>query len=194
MTEPTNHPSDDLVSRTIKERSSIYGPPVESFNNIGLAFTAILQQHYGLTFDHPIPGWLASLMLAQFKNQRAARVFHADNYVDGHAYLRFAEEGQRALAEAEGKKASDSAIYQNAGQQIVTDLERISRGCLTSDPTAPAGLSKYKTGDMISLKGNATPKYVIQEVNNNGFVITVGGTKTFYRFHEAEELLTHYPR
>lgn len=131
MTDKPTTPPDDLVSRTIKERSSIYGPPVESFNNIGLAFTALLQQHYGLTLAHPIPGWLATQMMAMFKIQRAARVFHADNYVDGHAYLRFAEEGQRPTAHQQSQ-----ALHEKDEEliRLKSDLERINHRCVTGSP------------------------------------------------------------
>ena len=33
--------------------------------------------------------------MVQFKVHRSARVFHADNYIDANAYLRFAEHGQQ---------------------------------------------------------------------------------------------------
>lgn len=85
----------DVVSATIAERGKVYGDPQLSHENIGLAWTGLLQQHYGVRLDHSIPSWLVSLMMASFKNQRAARVYHADNFTDARAYLRFAESDQK---------------------------------------------------------------------------------------------------
>lgn len=82
------------VTETITERGKVYGDPCLSHVNIGLAWTGMIQQHYGLRLDHPLPPWLVELMMVQFKCQRAARVYHADNFVDAHAYLQFAEAGQ----------------------------------------------------------------------------------------------------
>ena len=87
--------SDALVSSTIEEREKIYGPKFESHQNIGLAWTGLLQQHYGIRLDHPIPASLVALMMCDFKASRSSRVFHGDNYVDLHAYARFAEEFQQ---------------------------------------------------------------------------------------------------
>lgn len=84
----------DTVTETIIERGKVYGDPLESHRNIGLAWTALLQQHYGFTFEHPIPPEMVALMMVTFKAQRSARVFKADNFIDLHAYARFAEEFQ----------------------------------------------------------------------------------------------------
>jgi Domain of unknown function (DUF6378) len=83
-----------IVSTTIEERGKVYGEPHLSHENIGLAWTGLLQQHYGMRLDHPIPAFLVELMMTQFKVQRSARVYHADNYVDLKAYARFAEHAQ----------------------------------------------------------------------------------------------------
>jgi hypothetical protein len=91
-----NHATqDDIVSQTIAERGKIYGDPHDSHENIGLSWTGLIQQHYGLRLDHPLPASLVAQMMVAFKMQRAARVFHADNYTDAHAYARFAEQSQQ---------------------------------------------------------------------------------------------------
>lgn len=87
--------SQCIVKSTIDERSRIYGEPHLSHENIGLAWTGLIQQHYQIRLDHPLPSWLVEQMMASFKIHRAARVFHADNYIDASAYLRFAEHGQQ---------------------------------------------------------------------------------------------------
>ena len=86
---------NELVSKTIAERGKIYGDPRLSHENIGLSWTAAIQQHYGIKLAHPLPDWLVELMMVQFKVQRACRVFHADNYIDARAYLQFAEKDQQ---------------------------------------------------------------------------------------------------
>ena len=84
----------DEVTLTIAERSKIYGEPHLSHANIGLSWTGLIQQHYGILLAHPLPSWLVEQMMAAFKIHRSARVFHGDNYVDAAAYLRFAAHGQ----------------------------------------------------------------------------------------------------
>ena len=87
--------SQDIVQQTIAERGKVYGDATLSHENIGLAWTALIQQHYQIRLDHPMPSWLVELMMTAFKVQRSARVFHADNYVDARAYLQFAEKDQQ---------------------------------------------------------------------------------------------------
>ncbi len=89
-----NTPKSDIVAATIKERGKVYGEPHLSHENIGLAWTGLIQQHFGIRLPGPIPAFLVELMMAQFKIQRSARVFHKDNYVDVRAYVNFAEHGQ----------------------------------------------------------------------------------------------------
>lgn len=83
------------VDETIKERAKVYGAVHHSHKNIGLAWTALIQQHYGITLDHPISETLVQLMMVSFKVQRSSRVFHEDNYIDLVAYAKFAEHSQK---------------------------------------------------------------------------------------------------
>ena len=85
-----------LVDETISERAKIYGAPIDSHTNIGLAWTGMIQQHYdGLRLPHPITPALAAQMMAVFKLIRSGRTYHADNYIDLAAYAKFAEEFQK---------------------------------------------------------------------------------------------------
>lgn len=84
-----------VVNDTIKERGKVYGDPFESHKNIGLCWTGLIQQHYGITLEHTVPPELVAQMMVSFKMQRAARVFKADNYLDAHAYTDFAEDFQQ---------------------------------------------------------------------------------------------------
>lgn len=77
-----------------QERGKIYGDAQLSHENIGLAWTGLIQQHYGLKLDHPLPSWLVSQMMVSFKMQRASRMFHKDNFDDARNYMQFAEDGQ----------------------------------------------------------------------------------------------------
>jgi hypothetical protein len=95
---------ENIVDQTIEERSKIYGDPFHSYQNIGIAWTALLQQHYGITLDHPIPASLAAQMMVALKMQRATCVYHGDNYIDAHAYAKFAEDFQQRPQN--GKKTS----------------------------------------------------------------------------------------
>lgn len=95
--EPAANNSPSGVDSIIEERGKVYGDPELSHENIGLNWTGMIQQHYQLRLDHPLPAWLVELMMAGFKIHRSARVFHEDNYNDLEAYgLKFAREHQRA--------------------------------------------------------------------------------------------------
>ena len=99
MNKPITHNSlpisEEVLARIRAERGKVYGDPNRSHANIGLAWTGLIQQHYGIDLSHPIPSWLVSLMMDSFKSQRAARVYHEDNYVDKGNYARFAQEAQQ---------------------------------------------------------------------------------------------------
>ena len=84
------------------ERGKVYGDPLLSHINIGLSWTALIQQHYGIELPHPIPSSLAALMMVAFKGQRSARVYHKDNFDDLHVYADFAEEAQLKELEESG--------------------------------------------------------------------------------------------
>ena len=85
----------DIISTTIAERGKVYGDPSLSHENIGLSWTGIIQQHYGMKLPHVMPDYLVELLMVAFKTHRAARVYHADNYVDLAAYAKFAEADQK---------------------------------------------------------------------------------------------------
>lgn len=78
------------------DRGKVYGDPSHSHTNIGLSWTALIQQHYGITLDHPLPNWLVAQMMVNFKMQRSSRVFHQDNYDDAEVYADFARRFQEA--------------------------------------------------------------------------------------------------
>ena len=85
------------VAAVVEERGKVYGDPYQSHKNIGLSWTAMIQQHYGIDLDHPIPPALVAQMMVVFKMQRSAVVFKADNYLDAAAYAGFAEDFQQRI-------------------------------------------------------------------------------------------------
>ncbi len=71
----------DVVTETIQQRGKVYGEPHHSHTNIGLSWTGLIQQHYGITLPHALPAHLVELMMVAFKVHRSSRVFHADSGV-----------------------------------------------------------------------------------------------------------------
>lgn len=90
-----SEPGLSHVDAVIEERGKVYGDPKQSHINIGLSWTAMIQQHYGINLDHPIPPEVVALMMVVFKAQRSARVYKEDNFVDMHAYAKFSEQFQQ---------------------------------------------------------------------------------------------------
>lgn len=91
MKKPT---TQSVVDQTIAERGKVYGPAFESHQNIGLAWTGLIQQHYGIKLSHPVPASLVARAMIALKNQRSSIVHHADNFIDLGAFTRFAEDFQ----------------------------------------------------------------------------------------------------
>lgn len=83
------------VEAVVAERGLVYGDPYISHRSIGLAFSGLIEHHYGIKLTHPIPASLVARMMLALKNQRASLVYHADNFTDAKAYLGFAEEFQQ---------------------------------------------------------------------------------------------------
>lgn len=83
------------IRATIEERGKVYGDPYLSHVNIGLAWTALIQHHYGIELSHSIPASLVARMMLALKNQRSSIVYKEDNFIDAAAYLRFSEEFQQ---------------------------------------------------------------------------------------------------
>lgn len=83
--------------RVFLERQATYGSVVLSHQQIGRMWAAKLSNYLGQNIPD-LPGYLVALMMVDMKTQRASRVYHNDNYVDGQNYLEFAnimqEDGQ----------------------------------------------------------------------------------------------------
>lgn len=113
------------------DKSSVYGPVHASHANIGLAWQALIQQHYSITLPGPMPPWLVELMLVAFKTHRSARVYHPDNYGDLMTYAGFAEHaqanpGQEYVFPA-GSKACEPGYEAPCGGQVGSRFEVFGR-------------------------------------------------------------------
>lgn len=86
---------DLRLQALIDERGLVYGDPYLSHVNIGLAWTGLIQQHYGITLSHSLPASLVAQMMVAFKNQRSARIYKQDNDDDLRVYQGFAVEFQQ---------------------------------------------------------------------------------------------------
>lgn len=80
----------DNLHKLAEERGKVYGDPLQSHTNIGHSWTGLIQQHYGIELNHPIPPELVALMMVTFKAQRSCRAFKPDNYDDLAVYAEFA--------------------------------------------------------------------------------------------------------
>ena len=80
-----------------KVKDAQYGDPSISLTNIGLSWTATLQQYYGITLDKPIPAPIVAQMYANAKLIRLAtpnlpKAGFDDNLVDTKVYVDIIEE------------------------------------------------------------------------------------------------------
>lgn len=100
-TSPNSPDLPEHLRAILEERGVIYGEPSHSHRNIGLGWTALIQQHYQIRLDHPLPEFLVELMMVVFKANRSAlgNVHHEDNYDDLDAYARFARQDSPKWAE-----------------------------------------------------------------------------------------------
>ena len=82
-----------------EEKAKQYGPATFGHANLGLLWTALLQNHYQIKLDHPIPADLAMLMLAANKLNRGATPTpgHQDDYDDARVYVQLAREAREEI-------------------------------------------------------------------------------------------------
>lgn len=86
---------EDRLKALEEERGKVYGKPRASHRNIGLSWTAIIQQYYGIELPHPIPDHVTAKMMVAFKNQRGLRVWHPDSGDDLRVYADFGDRFQQ---------------------------------------------------------------------------------------------------
>lgn len=94
---------DEKLKEVQKRAEEEYGDATFGHTNLGLEWTGILQNHYQIRFDHPIPPHIVLLMMAASKINRAAVPFRGqgeDDYIDGISYIDLAK-----IAEKRKKKS-----------------------------------------------------------------------------------------
>lgn len=95
---PTASPVQIIDIKEIRKvKDAQYGDPSISLTNIGLSWTATLQQYYGITLDKPIPAPIVAQMYANAKLIRLAtpnlpKAGFDDNLVDTKVYVDIIEE------------------------------------------------------------------------------------------------------
>ena len=83
------HLAEGMHARRAEQNG--YGDTVFNHTQIGLLWTALLQEHYKLELDHPIPADMACLMMAGMKLIRACwATYIFDTYLDAAVYAQFA--------------------------------------------------------------------------------------------------------
>ena len=85
--------SDELqaaLDEVLADREPSLGDATVGHRNLGLIWTALLQDHYGIVLDHPLPPELVLLMMAGCKLNRAAIKFKFDHYLDLLGYTKLA--------------------------------------------------------------------------------------------------------
>jgi hypothetical protein len=82
----------NTTATVVRNRTKARGDFRKNLKITGLIWAGLLEAHYGLQLERPIPPHIVGLMLTAMKLQRASTPFRhdPDNYVDAEAYLEFA--------------------------------------------------------------------------------------------------------
>lgn len=89
---PIDGSLEEAEERVLQDREGSYGDAGESHRLLGHSWTALLEKHYGIELDHPIPSHVVLLMQAENKIHRAVQSAKKDDFVDGRNYIRLAYE------------------------------------------------------------------------------------------------------
>lgn len=85
----------DRIQAVQAERGAAYGDSTFGHTNLGLLWTALLQNHYGIEFDHPIPPSVVLTMLVAHKcNRMVLSGLQTDNFLDCASYADLAEKAR----------------------------------------------------------------------------------------------------
>lgn len=81
----------------LKDRETQYGDSNEGLYNLGMKWTALLQNYFGVRLPHLIPADIVCLMLADLKSIRASKQkkCNPDHYADGRNYFTLAEKAKK---------------------------------------------------------------------------------------------------
>lgn len=76
-----------------KDRGSRYGDHFKGHTNLGLLWTGVLQSHYQIKLDHPVPAYIVELLVALMKVHRIVmNPIGKDHYEDLHVYMAMVED------------------------------------------------------------------------------------------------------
>ena len=106
----------DRVEKVQAEKTKQYGDATFGTANLGLAWTGILQNHFGVELPHVIPSHVILLMMASIKVNLAAMnsQFQEDDYVDGISYFELAEKARIETQEQGANKDGNESNIVNA--------------------------------------------------------------------------------
>gem|GEM_PF-6206835 len=79
------------------QRQKRYGDFVNAHENLGLIWTALIQNHFRIILPGPIPSYLVLLMMASSKLNRAVaekNLPDSDNYDDNKIYIEMAKKAR----------------------------------------------------------------------------------------------------
>ena len=83
------------IDKIKEDRTARYGgDATRCHGNLGILWTALLQNHYGMSLDHVLPSSLVLNMMAACKLNRIAveaKVFEGDSFDDAVNYVQLAE-------------------------------------------------------------------------------------------------------
>ncbi len=131
------------------QRAAIYGDATDGHTNLGLIITGLIQGHYDIKLDHPVPADLALLIMAGGKLNRAARanVYHADNYVDGKVYFELAD------AACKKKMAGAETVKPVVDARLAPDLQAALEEAGVGPATASVAIAKLASKGWRGLEG-----------------------------------------
>ena len=89
-----------------EERALKYGDATFGHGNLGLMWTGLLQNHYGIKLDHPLPPEMVLVMMAVGKANRVAveKVYDPDHFEDGMNYFQLAGEAKQGKPDSATSK------------------------------------------------------------------------------------------
>lgn len=86
--------AENIEQRVLDDRKKSYPDANAGHTNLGLAWTGLIQNHYGIVLKEPLPAELVLLMMAASKANRCAVASREDDYIDLRNYARLAKEAR----------------------------------------------------------------------------------------------------
>lgn len=90
---------NEQEQKVFVSRQKRYGTFVQAHKNLGLLWTGLIQNYFGIELSEPIPSHLVLLMMVASKLNRAAAekglLVDEENYDDGKIYLEMAKNAKK---------------------------------------------------------------------------------------------------